>query len=124
MGFGTDGAIVTLTPSGHERRSDVPVGLFRLTELAPRDGVFPVYPAPRVGRTLNTTDAFAADLVTFDAEGRVLTRWIAETGAQRDRVPAGDGLLHTVHLAGGTAAPMGFTERTRRTGWTCTHPMP
>jgi hypothetical protein len=124
VSFETDGAIGTLTLTIHERRSEVPLGLFRLTDLAPLDGVVSVYPAPRFGRTLNTTDAFAADLVTFDAEGRVLTLWIDETGAQLDRVPAGDGLLYAVYLAGGTVAAMGFTERTRLTGWTCTDPMP
>jgi hypothetical protein len=120
----TDGRPGTLTLTMHEQRAEVPRGLFRITALAPLDGVLAIYPEPRNGRTLNSTDAFAADLVTFDAEGRVLTLWIDETGAQLDQVPAGDGMLYAAYLAGGTVAAMGFTDRTRLVGWTCIDPVP
>lgn len=122
--FETVAGEATLTLTMHERPPEVAAGLFRIAALAPLDGVLAVYPAPRTGRMLNTTDAFAADLVTFDAEGRVLTLWVDGTGARLDQVPSGDGMLYAAYLAGGTVAAMGFTDETRLTGWTCIDPMP
>jgi hypothetical protein len=122
--FDTDGRVGVLNLTMHERPSEVPAGLFNITGLAPRDGVLGVYPAPRNGRTLNNSELFASDLMTFDAEGRVLTLFVDDTGAALDRVTAGDGMLYVANLAGGTIEAMGFTDRTRLTGWTCSDPAP
>lgn len=123
-GGGRGGAMAELTLTMHERPFEVPAGLFRIRELAPLDGVLGIYPAPRDGRTLNTTDAFPADVITFDADGRVLTLRIDQNGPQLDRVPAGDGMRYAAYLAGGTIQAMGFAHDTRLTGWRCIDPAP
>jgi hypothetical protein len=118
--FDTSGKPGELTLTIHERRAEVPKGLFGLAELPSLGGVFSIYPEPRSSRTLANSDVLAADLMTFGADGRVIAMLQDQTGASVDRMSSGDGMLYAAYLAGGTIAEMGFGATTVMTGWTCT----
>lgn len=118
--FDTSGKQGELTLLIHERRVEVPKGLFGLEELPPLGGVFSIYPEPRTSRPLANSDVLAADLMSFGADGKVIAMFQDQTGASVDMMPSGDGMLYAAYLAGGTIAAMGFDATTVMTGWTCT----
>jgi hypothetical protein len=118
--FVTAGVEQTMLLRIHERRSEVPAGLFRIAELPPLGGVFSVYPEPRERRTLMNSDVLAADLMTFGKDGRTLALMRDETGAALDEMETPDGMLYAAYLAGGTIAEMGFDMTTTYLGWRCT----
>lgn len=119
VGFETGGTVGTLTLMIHERPIEVPQGLFKLTELPERGGVFAIYDAARSNRSMQNSDVLAADLMTFDAEGRVLAMLRDETGTELDTMESGEGLLYAAYLAAGTIDAMAFDSTTRHTGWRC-----
>lgn len=118
--FVTAGVEQTLLLRIHERRSEIPAGLFRIVELPPLGGVFSVYPEPRERRTLVNSDVLAADMMTFGKDGRTLALMQDETGVALDEMETPDGMLYAAYLAGGTIEAMGFEMTTTYLGWRCT----
>ena len=95
------------------------MGLFGITELPQFGGVLSIYPEPRNSRSLANSDALAADLMSFSANGIVIQFMIDKTGTDVDRMPSGDGMLYAAYLAGGTIEAMGFDNSTKLTEWLC-----
>lgn len=118
--FTTDGAAQTLNLTIHERKYEVPKGLMGLTELPEFGGVLAFYDGPRNNRRLANSNVMAADIMSFDSDGRTINLMIDETGNEVDYMPSGDGLRFAVQFSGGTIKAKGFTQNTVITDLVCT----
>jgi hypothetical protein len=96
----------------HERRVEVPKGLYRKTELPEFGGVLAIYPANRDGRSLMNTNLFPADMMSFDDTGKTINLMVDDSAEAVDRFPAGTGMRFAAYLAGGTIKAKGFTTQT------------
>ncbi len=117
--FRSDTVDQVLTLRIHEQPVEVPAGLYGIAELPPLGGVLSIYPEPRPNRRLANSGAMAADMMSFDASGKVLNLMQDTTGVEVDRMESGVGMLYAAYLAGGTIEATGFNHSTVMTGWDC-----
>lgn len=96
----------------HERRVEVPKGLYRKTVLPEFGGVLAIYPANRDGRSLMNSNLFAADMMSFDDTGKTINLMVDTTAESLDSFRAGNGMRFAAYLAGGTIKAKGFTAET------------
>ena len=96
----------------HERKVEVPKGLYRKTELPEFGGVLAIYPANRDGRSLLNSNLFAADMMSFDDTGKTINMMVDDSDNALDKFRAGDGMRFAAYLAGGTIRAKGFTTQT------------